>query len=101
MDEINENSNIFDLIDVDNVNEMNSENNENEFNIEEESLEDISDNLLMNPYIHQYDKSKYILKDIITIMMNSNILSNNVICSQCHKLMKLTDNKSYKDGLIL
>ena len=72
----------------------------NEFDIEEESLEDNSVNLFMNPYVHQYDKSKYILKDIITIMMNSNILSNNVICSQCHKLMILTNNKSYKDGLV-
>ena len=72
----------------------------NEFDIEEESLEDNSNNLFMNLYVHQYDKSKYILKYTIIIMMNSNILSNNVICSQCHKLMIFTNNKSYKDGLV-
>ena len=46
------------------------------------------------------NKGNYILKNIITILMKFNILSNKVICSKCNNIMKLIENKSYLDGLV-
>ena len=106
MNEINQNFNIFESIENDNnsINEHNSDNDNNNFNKEEEEEEEFSeeslDSIFIEENIQKYNKENYKLKDIITILMKSNILSNHVICSNCHNLMKLVENKSYVDRCV-
>lgn len=90
MEEINQDFYIFESIENDNNSINNSENNNNSNNIdEEESSEESSEVLFIKEKIQIYNKEHYILKDIIKILMKSNILSNQVICSKCNNIMKL------------
>ena len=105
MNEINQNFDIFESIEIDNnfINEHNnSDINNNNYNIEEEEefSEDSSDSIFINENFQKYNKEQYKLKDIISILMKSNILSNHVICSNCQNLMKLVENKSYGDECV-
>ena len=78
--------------------ESNDINNNDDLNIDlEDSLEEESENLFGLENFYKYEKYKYILKDIIKILMNFNIITNN---AKCNKTMNLTENKTYYDGYV-
>ena len=92
MEDIKENQDIFDSNDI---------NNNEDSNMDlDSSLEDESENLFEYGNFHKYDKDKYLLKDIITKLMNCNIIRNKIACLLCNNSMNLTSNETYIDGLV-
>ena len=103
MDDMNQDLNIFNSNENDNnyINDINSENyiNSSDNDVEQNS-EDSNDEIFNNEIIHKYKRENYKIKDIISILMKSNLLNNQVNCSKCNNIMKLIENKSYSDEYV-
>ena len=103
MDDMNQDLNIFNSNENDNnyINDINSENyiNSSDNDVEQNS-EDSNDEIFNNEIIHKYKKENYKIKDIISILMKSNLLNDQVNCSKFNNIMKLIENKSYTDEYV-
>ena len=68
--------------------DMESENNS--INSENgDSFEESSEYMYDNQIIPKYKKENYNIKDIITILMNADILKNKFSCTNCNELIYL------------
>ena len=100
---MNQDLNIFNSNENDNnyINDINSENYiDSSDNDVEQNSEDSNNEIFNNEIIHKYKKENYKIKDIISILMKSNLLNNQVNCSKCNNIMKLIENKSYADEYV-